>query len=296
MASSRRHAGKPRRKRGAHRSERGASVSTNVPAERASVSSRRRRRSGGTMTLDTQSLTSLSNEARQAVTAAFDALVHWRNEIFAANERCLTQVLDRVTDAHRALGWPEQVTVAAKEHFLKASKMQSYMIEQAMDVWQQQLKPQNARTGVPGFIFQTPAPSQFTMPVSEMMRFGEMTLAPFKLWIEVCRDLAAQLDGRNVGGSLAGTFIDDQSSVLARLEVSTRRKHTEQVVDRPCGTSAGWLEPGCRDRVPNALGMAVGQRLSVLPRGHRRHIVLSGRTTPSTVSGKQPVHVSCCDA
>jgi hypothetical protein len=126
----------------------------------------------------------LSNEARQAVTAAFDALAHWRNEIVAANERCLTKALDQVTDAHRALGWPEQVTAAAKEHFLKASKMQSLMIDQAMDAWQQQLKTQHARSGIPGFIFQAPAPSQFTIPASEMMRFSEMTLAPFKLWIE----------------------------------------------------------------------------------------------------------------
>ena len=222
MASSRRHAGKPRRKRGAHRSERGASVSTNVPAERASVSSRRRRRSGGTMTLDTQSLTSLSNEARQAVTAAFDALVHWRNEIFAANERCLTQVLDRVTDAHRALGWPEQVTVAAKEHFLKASKMQSHMIEQAMDAWQQHLKSQTARSGVPGFMLQIPAPSQFTVPVSEMMRFGEMTLAPFKLWME-----AAETWQRNwIAAMSGGTLLEFSSMTKApssqRLEASTR--------------------------------------------------------------------------
>lgn len=160
------------------------------------------------MTLDTQSLTSLSNEARQAVTAAFDALAHWRHEIFAANERCLTHVLDRVTDAHRALGWPEQITVAAKEHFLKASKMQSHMIEQAMDVWQQQLKSQNARSGVPGFIFQTPVPSQFTMPVSEMTRFGEMTLAPFKLWIE-----AAEIWQRNWMAAMSGGALPEPSSM-----------------------------------------------------------------------------------
>jgi hypothetical protein len=136
------------------------------------------------MTLDVQSLISLSNEARQAVTAAFDAVAHWRNEIVAANERCLTKVLDQVTDAHRALGWPDQVTRAAKEHFLQASKIQSNMIDQAMDTWQQQLKSQNAHSGTPGFIFQAPVPSQFTIPASDMMRFSEMTLAPFKLWIE----------------------------------------------------------------------------------------------------------------
>ena len=151
------------------------------------------------MTLDIQSLTSLSDEARQAVTAALDALAHWRNEIFAANERCLTNVLDRVTDAHRALGWPQQVTVAAKEHFLKASKMQSHMIEQAMDLWQQQLKSQNVRSDVPGFIVQTPAASQFAVPVSEMMRFSEMTLAPFKLWME-----AAETWQRNWMAAMSG--------------------------------------------------------------------------------------------
>jgi hypothetical protein len=221
MTRSRRHARKPRRKRGILGSETRARVSTNVPAERASVSSRRRR-SGGTMTLDIQSLTSLSDEARQAVTAAFDALAHWRNEIFAANERCLTNVLDRVTDAHRALGWPEQVTAAAKEHFLKASKMQAHMIDQAMDAWQQQLKSHTARSGVPGFIFQAPVASQFTIPASEMMRFSEMTLAPFKLWMEVAetwqRTWMAAMSG--------GAFPEPSSMTIAPssqgLEASTR--------------------------------------------------------------------------
>ena len=160
------------------------------------------------MTLDVQSLTSLSNEARQAVTAAFDALAHWRNEIVAANERCLTKALDQVTDAHRALGWPEQMTVAAKEHFLKASKMQSHMIEQAMDAWQQQLKSHTARSSVPDFIFQAPVASQFTVPASEMMRFSEMTLAPYKLWIEV-----AETWQRNWMAAMSGGALPEPSSM-----------------------------------------------------------------------------------
>jgi hypothetical protein len=44
------------------------------------------------------------------------------------------------------LGWPEQVTRAAKEHFLQASKIQSQMIDQAMNAWQQQLKTPQGRT------------------------------------------------------------------------------------------------------------------------------------------------------
>jgi hypothetical protein len=140
----------------------------------------------------------------------------------AANERSLAKVLDRVTDAHRALGWPEQVTVAAKEHFLKASKIQSHMIEQAMDVWQQQLKSQTVRSGVPGFIFQTPASAQFTMPVSEMMRFGEMTLAPFKLWIEAAETWQRTWMIAMSGGALPEPSSMTKAPASQRLEASTR--------------------------------------------------------------------------
>src|SRR5262249_32940577 len=153
-------------------------VSTDMPPERSSVSLRGEQACGAIMALDIQNLTSLSNEGRQAVAEAFNALERWRNEIRAANARCLTEVLDQVTAAHRALGWPEQATNVAKEHFLKASSIQAQMIEQAMDLWQQQLKAQNRRSGAAGSALQAPTPSQSTRPASEMMRFGGMTLTP----------------------------------------------------------------------------------------------------------------------
>src|SRR5262245_39815264 len=71
------------------------------------------------------------------------------------------------------------------------------MIDQAMDAWQQQPKTKHMRSGIPGFIFRAPACSGFTIPASEIMRFGEMTLAPFKLRIEAAETW--HLDGRNVG-------------------------------------------------------------------------------------------------
>ncbi len=216
-----RHAGKPRLKRGVLSDSR-AGVTTNVPAVRASVSSRRKRRSGATMTLDSQSLTSLSDDARQAVTAAFDALAHWRNEISAANERSLTNVLDRVTDAHRALGWPDQVTAAAKEHFLRGSKMPAHMIDQAMDAWQQLLKSHTVRSGVPGFTFQAPVASQFTIPASEMMRFSEMTLAPFKLWMDVAEAWQRTWMAAMSGGAFPGPSSMTIAPSSQGLEASTR--------------------------------------------------------------------------
>src|SRR5262245_51360296 len=134
-----------------------------------------------------RNLTSLSNEARQAVTGAFDALSHWRDEIFSANDRCLTKVLDQMAAAHRAMGWPDHVTSAAKDSLLRASKAQTQMIDQVMDAWEQQLKSSNVPWAMPeGLKFQMPAFSEsaFTAPMSEMMRFGEMTLVPFRLWFQ----------------------------------------------------------------------------------------------------------------
>ena len=219
MASSRPRASKPHRKRSVGPSKPRARVSTNMPAERGSVSSRMGQECGATMALDIQKLTSLSNEGRQAVAEAFDALEHWRNEIRATNERCLTKVLDQVANAHRALGWPEQATNTAKEQFLKASSMQSQTIEQAMDLWQQQLKAQNWRSGVAGSMLQAPTPSQFTQPASEMMRFSGMTLTPFNLWIEAARAWQRAWLSTMFGGTLA-----EPSSMTStrRTEPTTR--------------------------------------------------------------------------
>ena len=175
------------------------------------------------MALEIEKLTSLSSEGRQAVVEAFDALEHWRNEIRAANERCFTKVFDQVTNAHRALGWPEHATNAAKEHLLKASSMQSQMIEQAMDLWQQQLKAQNWRSSVAGSMLQAPTPSQFTQPASEMMRFSEMTLTPFKLWME-----AAQAWQRAWLSTMFGGTLAELSSMI-----STRSTEPTTREDRP---------------------------------------------------------------
>ena len=128
----------------------------------------------------------LSNETRQTVTAAFDALSNWRDETAAANDRCLTKVLDQMSDAARAMGWPDHVISATREHLLNASKMQTQMIDQVMDSWKQQLKSPTAPMAVPRFINQisglswSPFPSSMT----EMMPIGGMPLAPWKFWLQ----------------------------------------------------------------------------------------------------------------
>jgi hypothetical protein len=147
-------------------------------------------------------LTSLSSDARQTVTTAFEALERWRDEIFSVNERHLTNVLDQMSSLQKATGWPDQFASAAKEHLTRASKTQAYMIDQVMDAWEQQLKASNVPSGLhESFKFQAPRPfgSAFD-PVSEMMRLHELTLAPFKLWIQ-----AAEMWQRNWASALSGS-------------------------------------------------------------------------------------------
>jgi hypothetical protein len=118
-----------------------------------------------------RSFTWLNGEARQAVMDAFNAVSQWRNEISLANDRYLTKVIDRVVAAQRAQGWPNSVTVATREHLLRAAKVQTQMIDQSMDDWQHQLKSK-ATSLDPSMVRMT------SDPMSEMMRLGEMTSHP----------------------------------------------------------------------------------------------------------------------
>ena len=119
----------------------------------------------------------LSGEARQAAMAALNAVAQWRDEIASANDRCLTKVLDQVATAQLAQGWPNSVTIATREHLAKAAKIQTQMLDRLMAEWEQQLKSKAS----------SPNPAIFASaaaidPVSEVMRFGQMTLTPYKIW------------------------------------------------------------------------------------------------------------------
>jgi hypothetical protein len=147
---------------------------------------------------DVGKLRSLNSESRRAVTSAFEALDQWRDEIFSANERCLTHVMDQMVAAHRAAGWPDHAAAAAREHLIKVSKMQTQMIDQVMDAWERRLKSQDVARSLPEELtFQMPG---FSDPVSEIMRLGEMTLVPFKLWIQ-----AAEAWQRNWAAAVLGS-------------------------------------------------------------------------------------------
>jgi membrane-associated HD superfamily phosphohydrolase len=86
---------------------------------------------------------SLSDEARQAVSAAFDAMSNLRTETANASERNLEQVIEKTATAARALGWPEQIVDATRAQFQSITKMQTQTMDQIMDAWEEQIKSPN---------------------------------------------------------------------------------------------------------------------------------------------------------
>ena len=57
----------------------------------------------------------LNDEARRSMVQTLDALQQWSNEIRAANDQCLTKVIDHMATAQRAVGWPDHATAATGE-------------------------------------------------------------------------------------------------------------------------------------------------------------------------------------
>jgi len=53
-----------------------------------------------------------SDDARKAVNAAFEAMSTWREEI--VNEKNSEQVIEKMAEAARELGWPEQIIDATR--------------------------------------------------------------------------------------------------------------------------------------------------------------------------------------
>jgi hypothetical protein len=92
---------------------------------------------------DPTSIPALSNEARDAVNAAFDAMSTWRTEAVENNEKSLGQVIEKMAAAARALGWPEQIVEATRSQMQSVTKSQIQLMDQMADAWEEQIKSPN---------------------------------------------------------------------------------------------------------------------------------------------------------
>jgi len=78
----------------------------------------------------------ISDEARKAVNAAFDAMSTWRTETVDSFE----EVIDKMAAAARKLGWPQQIVDATRAQMENVIKMQIQMMDRLMDAWEEQIK------------------------------------------------------------------------------------------------------------------------------------------------------------
>jgi hypothetical protein len=86
------------------------------------------------------SLPGLSEEARNAVNEAFDAMSAWRTETAQSSEKNSEKVIEKIAAAARALGWPEQIVDAARTQLQSITKLQIQTMDRMMDAWEEQLK------------------------------------------------------------------------------------------------------------------------------------------------------------
>jgi hypothetical protein len=91
----------------------------------------------------------LSDEARKAVNAAFDAMSAWRIETAKNSEKNSEQVIEKLAAAARALGWPEQIVDATRAQIQSITKAQIQTMDQMMDAWEEQIRSPNAMSGLP---------------------------------------------------------------------------------------------------------------------------------------------------
>ena len=96
-----------------------------------------------TRKFDPTSIPALSNEARDAVNAAFDAMSTWRTETVNNNEKNLAEVIEKMAAAARALGWPEQIVDATRSQMQSVTKTQIQVMDQMVDAWEEQIKSPN---------------------------------------------------------------------------------------------------------------------------------------------------------
>jgi len=159
----------------------------------------------------------LSDDARKAAGAAFDALAQWRDEMARANENYSSKVFDQMAQASRAMGWPDAMIDSARGQMQEASRMQLQMMDQLMDAWSLQIKApdmgmaspadfmeqfkklQSMGMGGPGAGSMPGMPNMPGMPgMPNMPGMAGMAMAPFQMWMQ-----AAEMWQRNMASAMS---------------------------------------------------------------------------------------------
>ena len=78
----------------------------------------------------------LSDEAREAISAVFEAIAECHNEVASSSEK----VVAKIAQAARVLGCPDQVVSGMINQLQSVTKMQIQMMDHTMEAWQEQIR------------------------------------------------------------------------------------------------------------------------------------------------------------
>jgi len=135
---------------------------------------------------DPTSIPGLSDKARDAVSAVFEAMTAWQGEAAKVGEKNGKQVFDKMAAPAAALGWPEQVVDAARAQMQSISEIQTKAMDHIRDAWEEQLKLPRS----------TASSEAMLSKLKSMPGFGQMghlpnadalqtaATAPLALWME----------------------------------------------------------------------------------------------------------------
>jgi hypothetical protein len=153
---------------------------------------------------NSMSVPGLSDEARQAVNAAFDAMSAWRIDTAKSNEKNSEQLIEKTAEAARALGWPEQIVDVTRVQLQSIAKMQIQMMDHMMDVWEEQIKSPNPMTTPSAMLSKLkflPGVPAGTWPNADALAATAMNPMQFWVqWAEQCQKAWAEAVGVGVGG------------------------------------------------------------------------------------------------
>jgi hypothetical protein len=131
------------------------------------------------------SIPELSNEARDAVKAAFDALSTWRIEVTNNNEKNCKRVIEKMAAAAAALGWPEQIVETSRAQMRSLTEMQIKAIDRIMDSWDEQLKSPIAASPSATLSSTKLSSSSRAASLSPNGDITQMAMAPFQFWMSL---------------------------------------------------------------------------------------------------------------
>jgi hypothetical protein len=134
------------------------------------------------------SVPGLSDEARKAVNAGFDAMSTWRIEIVDNSEKNSEQVIEKMAAAAQALGWPEQIVDASRAQMQSITKMQIQTMDQMMDAWEEQIKSPNPMTASPSAMLLKLKPLPSISPAGSWPNADTFQMAamnPMQFWMQV---------------------------------------------------------------------------------------------------------------